>query len=87
MRDFNQPYRDEHLTRVAFPLGGIGAGMLCLEGSGTLSHLSLRHRPEILSEPLAFAAICLKGAGSNRARVLEGPVPVTSRSSPGTGPW
>jgi uncharacterized protein (DUF608 family) len=76
MRDFGQPYRGEHLARVAFPLGGIGAGMLCLEGSGALSHLSLRHRPGILSEPLAFAAICLKGAGSNLARLLEGPVPV-----------
>ncbi len=76
MRDFGQPYRGEHLARVAFPLGGIGAGMLCLEGSGALSHFSLRHRPEILSEPLAFAAICLKGAGSSLARLLEGPVPV-----------
>jgi uncharacterized protein (DUF608 family) len=76
MRDFGQPYRGEHLARVAFPLGGIGAGMLCLEGSGALSQLSLRHRPEIFSEPLAFAAICLKGAGSNLARLIEGPVPL-----------
>jgi uncharacterized protein (DUF608 family) len=76
MRDFGETYRGEHLTRVAFPLGGLGAGMLCLEGSGALSHLSLRHRPEILSEPLAFAAICLKDPDSNLARVLEGPVPV-----------
>jgi len=75
VRDFGQPYRGDHLTHVAFPLGGIGAGMLCLEGSGALSQVSLRHRPEIFNEPLAFAAICVKGEGSNRARVLQGPVP------------
>ena len=75
MREFGQPYRGDHLTRVAFPLGGIGAGMLCLEGSGALSQASLRHRPEIFNEPLAFAAICVKGSGGNVARVLEGPVP------------
>jgi len=75
MREFNQPYRDQHLTRVAFPLGGIGAGNICLEGSGCLSQVSLRHRPEIFNEPLAFAALCVKGETRNVARVLEGPVP------------
>jgi uncharacterized protein (DUF608 family) len=75
MREFNQPYRDEHLTRVAFPLGGMGAGNVCLEGSGCLSQVSLRHRPEIFNEPLAFSALSLKGETRHVARVLEGPVP------------
>jgi uncharacterized protein (DUF608 family) len=73
-RPWNGPYTGEHLRHVAFPLGGIGAGMVCLEGTGALSHVSLRHRPDVHHEPAVFAAICLKGT-PNVARVLEGPVP------------
>ena len=38
-------YSGERLNRVAFPLGGMGAGMICLEGTGALSHFSLRNAP------------------------------------------
>ena len=67
-------YTGEHLEHVAFPLGGIGAGMTCLEGTGALSHFSLRHRAEVFNEPTVFGAVCVKGA-TPVARVLEGPVP------------
>jgi uncharacterized protein (DUF608 family) len=73
-RPYNGPYEGETLSRVAFPLGGIGAGMLCLEGAGALSHVSLRHHPDIFNEPCAFAAVWVRGEPS-LARVLEGPVP------------
>ena len=66
-------YRAEQLNRVAFPLGGLGAGMVALEGSGALSHISLRHKPEVYNEPLMFSALYVAGAPT--ARVLEGPVP------------
>ncbi len=72
--NYNSAYRDEHLRRVAFPLGGMGAGMICLEGSGALSHVSLRGQADLFNEPLMFAALCVKGS-PNIARVLEGPVP------------
>jgi uncharacterized protein (DUF608 family) len=62
------------LAQVAFPLGGLGAGMICIEGNGTLSKFSLRHRPDLTSEPTVFAAVSLKGP-QRTARVLEGPVP------------
>ena len=69
-------YKSDHLSRIAFPLGGIGAGMICLEGSGTLSHVSLRNKPDIFHEPLIFAALHVKGGGgAPTARVIEGPVP------------
>ena len=55
-------------------MGGIGAGMICLEGTGALSHVSIRNRPEIFNEPCVFAAIFVKGP-QPIARVLEGPVP------------
>jgi uncharacterized protein (DUF608 family) len=73
-RHYNDIYDGAYLNRVAFPLGGLGAGMFCLEGTGTLSHLSLRNQPEVFNEPCTFAAICVKG-DKNIARVLEGPVP------------
>ncbi|HWA84954.1 MAG TPA: GH116 family glycosyl hydrolase [Opitutus sp.] len=72
-RDFNSPYSGAHLSRVAFPLGGLGAGMICLEGTGAVSHVSLRNKPDVFNEPLSFAAISFPGR--QLARVLEGPVP------------
>ncbi len=84
-RAYNGAYAGEFLNRVAFPLGGIGAGMICLEGTGALSHVSLRQRPEVFNEPCVFAAISIKGARPF-ARVLEGPVPARKLfGSPNTG--
>ena len=73
-RAYNSEYAGEYLNRVAFPLGGIGAGMICLEGTGALSHVSLRNHPDVFNEPCVFAAISVKGKRP-AARVLEGPVP------------
>ena len=73
-RRYNETYSGEYLNRVAFPLGGIGAGMICLEGTATLSHVSLRHQPEVFNEPVIFSALTVLGS-PNVARVLEGPVP------------
>ncbi len=73
-RRYNSAYEGDRLSRIAFPMGGIGAGMVCLEGTGALSHVSLRNKPDVFNEPPVFAAICVKGK-PNIARVLEGPVP------------
>ncbi|MEN8227398.1 MAG: GH116 family glycosyl hydrolase [Bacteroidota bacterium] len=72
-RLFNGPYENEYLNRVAFPMGGIGAGMIALEGTGGISHLSVRNKPDIFNEPFMFAAITVKGI-ENGAKVLEGPM-------------
>ncbi|MGD0537413.1 MAG: GH116 family glycosyl hydrolase [Verrucomicrobiota bacterium] len=78
-------YTGERLNRVAFPMGGLGAGMICLEGTGALSHFSLRNHPDVFNEPMTFAALCVKGV-TNTARVLEGPVPGWKLfGSPGAG--
>jgi uncharacterized protein (DUF608 family) len=66
-------FTGRQLDRVAFPMGGIGAGTICLEGTGGLSHVSLRHRPNVYNEPTAFAALHIEG--TKTARVLEGRVP------------
>ena len=73
-RDYNSTYRNEYLNRLAFPMGGIGAGMICLEGTGALSHVSLRHHPDIFHEPAMFSALWV-GGEEPVATVLEGPVP------------
>jgi len=88
VRPYNGPYRDTYLDQVAFPLGGIGAGMVCLEGNGCLSHVSIRHQPEIFNEPKTFAAVYVKTAQSQEiARVLEGPVPGHKILLPRGGEW
>ena len=73
-RKYNEAYKGEFLNRLAFPIGGIGAGMFCMEGTGAISHMSIRNRPEIYNEPSLFAAIEVKGI-KNGVKVLEGPVP------------
>jgi Glycosyl-hydrolase family 116, catalytic region/beta-glucosidase 2, glycosyl-hydrolase family 116 N-term len=91
--EFNGPYQGEFLDHVAFPMGGLGAGMVCLEGAGALSHVSVRNHPDVFNEPCMFAAIAIRGAKS-LARVLEGPVPGwklfggprTGLGMPGPGP-
>jgi uncharacterized protein (DUF608 family) len=66
-------FTGEHLDHVAFPMGGIGAGMICLEGSGGLTNVSIRNTPAVNNEPGLFAAISL-GGPEKIARVVEGPV-------------
>lgn len=82
-------YSNENLNHVAFPLGGTGAGMVCLEGTGAISSVSLRHEPEIFNEPLMFSALTIKKADEeNLTLVLEGKVPngkVFGRSDCGGG--
>jgi hypothetical protein len=77
-RPYNAAYGGEHLNRVAFPIGGLGAGMFCLEGTGAISHMSVRHQPEIFHEPGMFGAIAMKGEHAV-AKVLEGPSPEWKR--------
>src|SRR5580693_1385942 len=67
-------YTGEHLDQLAFPMGGMGAGMICLEGSGALTNVSVKNQPKVQNEPGMFAAISI-GGPEKVARVVEGPVP------------
>ena len=73
-RTYNSSYTGDYLKRVAFPIGGLGAGMFCLEGTGAISHMSVHHKPEIFHEPGMFAALSVKGL-KNGTKVIEGPSP------------
>jgi uncharacterized protein (DUF608 family) len=82
---FNGEYAGDNLNRVAFPLGGMGAGMLCLDGNGAFSHVSLRNKPDVSNTPFIFAALSIKGI-RNGAKILEGPVQSWKIfGNPGTG--
>ncbi|MDB4584193.1 non-lysosomal glucosylceramidase [Draconibacterium sp.] len=84
-RAFNSVYEGEYLNRLAFPIGGIGSGMFCLEGTGAISHVSVRNHPNVFNEPFTMAALSVKGL-QNGAKVLEGPVPDWKIfGNPGTG--
>jgi uncharacterized protein (DUF608 family) len=79
---FNGDYSGKYLDRVAFPIGGIGAGMFCMDGTGSISHLSVNNKPEIYNEPICFAAITIPGL-ENGAKVLEAQVPEWKLYGPG----
>lgn len=68
-------YTGENLKHIAFPLGGMGAGMFCLQGSGMLGNFSIRNSPDIHLEPNIFSTICIKNESRNITKVLEGQVP------------
>ena len=78
-------WEDKTIDRIAFPLGGIGAGMYCLDGNASFSHFSLYHKPDVFNKPNFFGAIVIKGK-SNIAKLLEGPLPrIEIFGNPGSG--
>ncbi len=67
------------------PMGGIGAGNICLNGYGGLQDFAIRHRPVITAladghgtSDTAFGLLHIKASGSRPAvtKLLEGPLPV-----------
>jgi len=74
-------FRGRHLLQISLPLGGIGAGDICLNGQGGLQDFSIRNEPAISAMPdghtphdCAFATLYLPAQGI--ARLVEGPMPV-----------
>lgn len=41
VRDYNEKYTGEYTSRIAFPIGGLGTGMFCVEGSGAISNMNI----------------------------------------------
>ena len=72
---FPSTYVGATAERVAFPLGGLGAGMVCLSGTGALTAVSVRNAPALLNEPFVFGAVRWSTRSGQGARVVEGPVP------------
>ena len=75
-------YENEKCLQVAMPLGGIGAGSICLNGSGALQDFSIRNKPDTSALPdghrstdAAFALLHIKGENST-TKLVEGPLPL-----------
>lgn len=82
---YDPVFDSEHLDYIAFPIGGMGAGMFCLEGTGAISHMSVRNTPDLFNEPCIFATVHVKGL-ENGTKVVEGPVPDRKKfGNPGNG--
>lgn len=71
-RRFNGAYEGVFTEQISFPMGGLGAGMICLDGAGALCDFSLHYQPDLGWAPGIFAAVAIHGDAPN-ARVLEGP--------------
>ncbi len=74
-------YDQDHLSRIALPLGGIGTGTVSLGGRGDLRHWEVMNRPAKGYVPQSgfggrpFFALCARAAGSDPVlRLLEGPL-------------
>ena len=74
-------YHDRQLLQIAMPMGGLGAGCLCLNGVGGLQDFALRNRPAATALPdghqeneAAFALLHIKGERSV-TKLIEGPFP------------
>jgi hypothetical protein len=74
-------FRDMHLAQIAMPMGGLGAGCICLSGHGGLQDFAIRNRPATTALPdghqsgdAGFALLHIKGERTT-TKLLEGPFP------------
>ncbi len=74
-------FQGQNLLQIAMPLGGIGAGSVCLNGYGGIQDYSIRHKPSLgplpdrfIDRDAAFGIIKIKG-NKGCTRLLEGPIP------------
>src|SRR3954452_297639 len=76
-------FSGENTTQIALPIGGIGAGSVCMNGYGGLQDFSIRTRPENTAMPAGFRAnspeaafaIVHIGGANGATKLVEGPFP------------
>src|ERR1700753_3185041 len=80
-KSFGKIYKEQALTQIAMPMGGIGAGCICLNGIGGLHDFSVRNVPAPPPLPdthgmtdAAFALLHIKGSNPT-TRLVEGQMP------------
>ncbi|MDB6169656.1 MAG: putative bile acid beta-glucosidase [Verrucomicrobia bacterium] len=77
-------YSNDHLARIALPVGGVGTGTVSLTGWGAWRHWELMNRPAKNFTPTGqggasgfFAVRAARRGEAPVTRLLEGPLPVT----------
>src|SRR5689334_538953 len=67
-------YDEQHLSRIALPIGGIGTGTISLGGRGDLRDWEIVNRPAKGFKPrnTFFALYTRSKAGQSATRALEG---------------
>jgi len=80
-RDATRTFDAEQQLQIAMPMGGIGAGCVCLNGHGGLQDFSIANAPDLTAVPDghrqthgAFTLLHIKGQ-SPVTRLVEGPLP------------
>jgi uncharacterized protein (DUF608 family) len=75
-------FQGDAATQIAMPIGGIGAGCICVNGYAGLQDFSIQNRPATTALPegfsssrAAFAIVHIKGANPI-TKLVEGPFPV-----------
>jgi uncharacterized protein (DUF608 family) len=75
-------YAGPQLLQIAMPMGGLGAGCICLSGYGGLLDYSIHNKPDTTalpdghsSGPAGFALLHIKG-DKPITKLVEGPLPV-----------
>ncbi len=81
--DIPRRFSGPDVLQIVMPMGGIGAGCICLNGQGGLQDFSIRHRPSISAladghdaDDAVFTLLHIKGADGNAGitKLLEGPL-------------
>src|SRR5215472_12355040 len=75
-------FQGDRSTQIAMPIGGIGAGCICLNGYGGLQDFSIANRPATTALPegfsssrAGFAILHVKGS-TPLTKLIEGPFPL-----------
>ncbi len=92
MSTWPKTFETDKQLQIAMPMGGIGAGCVCLNGYGGIQDFSIRNHPETSAVPdhwdrtdAAFALIHIKGGTT---KLVEGPLPkelIYAQSTQGQG--
>lgn len=67
-------FSGSNLDRLAFTLGGLGAGNICIKGTGALGSFCIRNAPGVYWDPTVFSAVTILGE-KKESRIIEAPVP------------